>query len=82
MNLNELHVKGELSEKGLLKERYDRETDDLVHELTPSGKREIKTMLKSPKYQKALIQMALEESNGDKVKAREILNRAMENLNE
>jgi len=80
MNLKELHIKGELSEKGYLKESFDEEKDDLKHELTELGRNEIKEILKEPFYQKMFIKLALEESKNHPEIAGEIMNRALNRL--
>jgi predicted transcriptional regulator len=76
-NLFELHVKGELSEKGLLKESYSEEKDDLIHELTRTGKEQVKELLRDPKYQKEFLKMALEEAKNNPQIARELIKNAI-----
>lgn len=79
-DLSELHIKSELSEKGYLKERYDETIDDLTHELTETGKKEIKDILKQKKYQRILLDMVMEQSNKDPKLARDIIQTAMNKL--
>ena len=79
--LSELQIKGQLSEKGLLKESYSEETEDLKHELTERGKEEIRKILSEPKYREIFIKMAMEEARNNPEIARELLKSAKEKLN-
>jgi len=79
-HLSELHTKGELSEKGLLKESYSEELQDLKHELTLEGKAYVKELLKDPKYQKEFLKMALEEAKQNPQIAGELIRSAIRQL--
>lgn len=61
--LQELHIRGELAEKGYLKETYDNDKGDLKHELTGLGKAELRDILKDPEMKREFLKMALEEAN-------------------
>jgi hypothetical protein len=60
--LQELHIKGKLSEMGYLKETYDNDKQDLKHELTALGKMELRDILKEPEMKREFLKMALEEA--------------------
>jgi len=60
--LEELHIRGKLSEMGYLKETYDKDKEDLVHELTELGKAELKDILKDSEMKREFIKMAVEEA--------------------
>ena len=78
--MDELLIKGQLSEKGYLKESYCEEIDDLKHSLTQKGRNEIKEILKEPEYQRIFLQMALNEAGNNPKIARDIVRRAISNL--
>ena len=46
MNLHNEWLEGKLCEKGLMKERFDLEKDDLVRELTAEGKIKVRGLIK------------------------------------
>lgn len=60
--LQELHIKGELSEKGYLKETYDENIQDLKHDITEKGRIELKEMFKDVKYRQEFMKLALQEA--------------------
>lgn len=60
--LQELHIKGTLAEKGYLKETYDNDTSDLKHELTALGKLELADILRDPEMKREFLKMAIEEA--------------------
>jgi hypothetical protein len=78
--LYELHLKGELSEKGYLKETYDNQTEDLKHTLTDLGITEIKGILKDPKMKREFLLMAIQEAKGNPEIALELIKNAMQRL--
>lgn len=78
--LQELHLKGELSEKGYLKETYDNQTEDLKHTLTDLGITEIKGILKDPEMKREFLLMAIQEAKGDPIVFREIIKNVMQRL--
>lgn len=78
--LQELHLKGELSEKGYLKETYDNQTEDLKHTLTDLGIIEIKRILKDPEMKREFLLMAIQEAKGDPIVFREIIKNVMQRL--
>jgi DNA-binding PadR family transcriptional regulator len=80
--LHELHILGELSEKGYLIETYDNELDDLVHTITEKGRNELKIILKDPNYKKEFIQMAISEAKKHPGNEREIMQSALNKLKE
>ena len=59
-NPQEEHIEGVLCEKGLLQERYDYESDDLVRTLTPLGEKKAKDLLKDPSMKKEYLKIANE----------------------
>ena len=61
--LDELQIKGELTGKGLLTEKYNSETDNLEHSLTLDGKAVSLEILKDIKWQREFMKMAIEEAN-------------------
>ena len=79
---HELHVKGELSEKGYLKETFDSETNDLKHKLTDKGLDVIKDLLKNPDYRKQFILMAFEEAKKHPGNEMIIIKAAMKKIKE
>jgi DNA-binding PadR family transcriptional regulator len=62
MDLNEFYNLGRLSEKGFLKERFNKEIDDLDYKLTEKGIKEIKTLLKDKNWRETFKKMILEQS--------------------
>lgn len=78
--IDELHIKGELSEKGFLKESYSNELDDLTHELTDLGREEVRKMLKETKYRKIFMDMVIEASNNNPEIAKDLIIGAMNKL--
>lgn len=60
--LQELHIKGTLAEKGYLKETYDNESKDLKHELTALGKMELRDILRDPEMKREFLKMAIVEA--------------------
>lgn len=80
--LQELHVKGTLAERGYLKETYDNQTEDLKHELTELGKMELRDILSDPVYKKEFLMMALEEAKKHPDSAREIVIAAINKVRE
>ena len=54
----EEHIEGTLCGKGLMKERYDMEKDELVRTLTPKGRLASENLLKDPKYLRAYLKLA------------------------
>ena len=78
-DLSELILRGQLCEKGLLKESFNQELNDLSHELTEQGRNEVKKILTDKKYQKMFIQMALEEA-GDPKLAGQLIRNALTRL--
>ncbi len=57
----EEHIEGKLCEKGLMKETFDFEKDDLVRSLTPKGKLTAENLLKNTEWRKAYLQIANEK---------------------
>ena len=55
------HIEGTLCEKGLMKEKFDFETNELSRSLTPDGRLHVETLLKDPKWKKAYLQLAKEK---------------------
>jgi hypothetical protein len=80
--LQELHIKGGLAEKGYLKESYDNTSNDLKHELTALGKAEIKELFKDIEYRKEYMRLALEEAKKHPAQAKEIIKRAILKMKE
>lgn len=80
--LDELRLKGELSESGFLKERYDKNLDELVHTITEKGKVMIKEILKDPNEQKLFITMAVEEAKKHPGQEMEFLEIAINKMKE
>jgi hypothetical protein len=80
--LQELHIKGELSEKGYLKETYDDEIDDLKHELTELGRMEVRDLFKDPKYRQEFLKLALIEARTHPDCYKEIIIGAMNKIKE
>ena len=76
-DLSELRTKGQLCEKGLMKESYSEESNDLVHELTEEGHAQIREILKDKHYQKEFLRLALEEANNDPQIAGELMRSAL-----
>lgn len=60
--LQELHIKGELAEKGYLKETYDNDTNDLKHELTVLGRLELSEILRDPEMKREFLKMVIIEA--------------------
>jgi len=56
-------IEGRLCEKGLMKERYDENVEDLVRTLTPSGESEVKRMLEDPKWR--IVALAINKGFND-----------------
>lgn len=81
-DLQELHIKGELSEKGYLKETYDNDIQDLKHELTDLGKMELRDLFKDEKYRKEFLKLALEEARKNPECYKEIVLAAMDKIKE
>lgn len=79
--LTELHIKGELAERGFLKETYSEEKGDLDHKITDKGMHEIRIMLRDPKYRKEFMLMALQEAKNHPEQARAIVQAALNKLN-
>jgi predicted transcriptional regulator len=79
-DLSELHTKGQLCEKGLLKETYSEESNELEHQLTDEGKAQIREILKDRHYQKEFMKMALEEAQNDPKIARELIISAIKRI--
>jgi len=73
MNLMEEHIEGRLCEKGLMKEHYDFEKNDLVRNLTPEGKSVAKNILKSPEWKKEYLKLAKRLFDRYPIKIRKIL---------
>ena len=44
--------------KGLIKEKFDNQKDDLVRKLTPKGRLTSENLLKDPKYLRAYLKLA------------------------
>lgn len=61
-DLKELHLRGELSSEGYLKETYNSQTDNLDHKLTEKGYNEIKKMFQSVEYRREFLKIAMEEA--------------------
>jgi hypothetical protein len=80
--LKELHIKGELAGKGFLKESYDYEIDDLKHELTESGREEIRKLFKDIEWRKEFLKMAVEEAKKYPDQAKLILKEALTKMKE
>jgi hypothetical protein len=80
--LQELHVKGTLAEKGYLKETYDNELQDLKHELTELGKMELRDILKDPAYKREFLMMAVEEAKKHPNCSKEIIFAAINKVKE
>jgi hypothetical protein len=80
--LEELHVKGTLAEKGYLKETYDNHSGDLKHELTALGKMELRDILKDPEMKKEFLRMALEEARKNPALADKIIFLAVKKMRE
>jgi len=57
-NPMEEHIEGKLCEKGLMKEHFDIEKDELVRKLTPKGRLASENLLKDPKYLRAYLKLA------------------------
>lgn len=81
-DLQELHIKGQLSEKGYLKETYDNETDDLKHSLTNLGQMEVNDLLKDPEYRREFMIMIAEEAKKHPEVAKQIIQAAMQKIKE
>jgi len=64
--LQELHIKGKLSEMGYLKETYDNDKGDLKHELTALGKMELGDILRDPEMKREFLKMAINEAKKHK----------------
>ena len=54
--MNEIAIESLLG-KGLLKEKFDRQKDDLVHNLTKEGFTEVVDMLKDPLWRRVYLLM-------------------------
>jgi len=54
----EEHIEGKLCERGLMKESFDSEKNDLVRSLTPEGKEVAKELLKDPEWKRNYVKMA------------------------
>lgn len=80
--LQELHVKGTLAERGYLKETYDNDKGDLKHELTDLGKMELRDILKDPEMKREFLLMALEEAKKHPNSAKEIVKAAINKVRE
>ena len=80
--LTELHIKGELAEKGYLKETYDNDKEDLKHELTALGKMELRDILSDPVYKREFLRMAIEEARKYPAHAKEIVQAAINKIRE
>lgn len=80
--LQELHIKGELAEKGYLKETYDNELGDLKHELTDLGKEEVRDLFKDIKYRQEFMKLALEEAKKHPECSKEIIQAAVNKMRE
>jgi hypothetical protein len=80
--LQELHIKGELSEKGYLKETFDEITQDLKHELTTLGKMEVSDMFKDIKYRQEFLKLALNEARAHPEVGKEIIIAAINKVRE
>ena len=80
--LEELHIKGELAEKGYLKETYDRDKGDLKHELTNLGKLELRDILRDPEMKREFLKMAMEEAKKNPKIAKQIILGAVNKLKE
>jgi hypothetical protein len=80
--LVELHIKGELSEKGYLKETYDNDKGDLKHELTALGKLELGDILKDPVYKKEFLKMLVEEAKKHPENAKLIIQAGLNKIKE
>lgn len=57
LTFEEERILGTLCEKGLIKERFDFEKNDLVKEITPLGFIHIKKLLQDPFYRRKFIEM-------------------------
>ncbi|HEY0087401.1 MAG TPA: hypothetical protein VGB37_01080 [Candidatus Lokiarchaeia archaeon] len=55
------HIEGKLCEKGLLKERYDKEKEDLIRTLTPFGRLTTENLLKEKENLKVYLELAQQE---------------------
>jgi hypothetical protein len=80
--LQELHIKGELAEKGYLKETYDNELDDLKHELTDLGRMEVRDLFKDIRYRQEFMKLALEEAKKHPECSKEIVQAAVNKVKE
>ena len=60
LNLYVDYLEGKLCEKGLMKEHFDLEKNDLVRNLTNSGKLTVIELLKDPYWKKIYLLLAKE----------------------
>jgi len=67
------HIEGTLCEKGLMKEHFDFEKDELVRKLTPDGKLTAENLLKDPKWRAAYLKLANEQFSKFPLSTRKIL---------
>jgi len=80
--LQELHIRGELSENGYLKETYDNEREELKHELTGLGKNKVRALFKDIKWRQEFMRLALEEAKKHPKNAQMIIKVAIEKTTE
>jgi hypothetical protein len=80
--LKELHLKGVLAGKGLIKETFDNEANDLKHELTELGRAEIREILKDPEMKREYLKMAIEEAKKYPNQSKAILLSAINKMKE
>ena len=81
-NLDELHIKGELASKGYLEEEYNEKSDDLVHNLSDKGYREIRELFKHVEYRQEFMKLAIIEANKTPEFKKQIIEAAMNKLKE
>ena len=82
-DLQELHIKGELSEKGFLKEIYDKNKGDLVHTLTEKGNKTTLELLRNKDLAREYLIIAGKEAlKYDRATARKIIQEAINTVKE
>ncbi len=60
--MNDEIAEGRLCEKGLMKETYDEEVQDLVRKITPAGKAYVKNLLKKNPESRARFLLIMKET--------------------